>query len=240
MKKQFKRLWTGALVGSMMLAMAIPALAGGPTPPFPTPGTTTGQSDAKVEFKAATGSNALYLENAPVLDFGQRAIKPDTMYYSAIDTTKPLEVVDIRGGGGTKWEVTAKLSDFIDSTSAVGLAGAEITFAGTNTYLGVNTAGDGNVMPNKGITGPTPGTSRPEVPAAGVTLTAGGAEKDIFTAAANLPVGRWAAHWVKDSTPTPMEGTTTLSTDVQLKVVAFTNQAEVYTAKMTWTLKNTP
>lgn len=242
MKKHLKKLIMGALAGSMLLATAAPALAGGP-------GIRTMNSDAEIEFTTGSGPNFLYLDNVPVLNFGQHPIAAGDYYYTATATNMPLEVVDVRGGTPTtpKWEVEVKLGEFKDAATGtiVGLQASEISFQSYSTYLGKNTTNPAGGVLNgsRGITGshdlPYTGVF-PQVPAS-VTIKSNDVAKDIFTAAVGVGVGRWGAHWL------PGSGTTSGSTsqlgtngDIEMKVLFGTAQAHKYKANMDWTLKATP
>lgn len=242
MKKHLKKLIMGALAGSMLPAMAVPAMAGGP-------GVRTMNSDAEIEFTTGSGPNFLYLDNVPVLDFGQHALAPSDYYYTATATNLSLEVVDIRGGTPTipKWDVEVTLGEFKDAATStiVGLQGAEISFRSYSTYLGKNTvnAAGGVLNGTGGITGSHDASYTgvaPEVPAA-VTVKSNDVAKEIFKAAVGVGVGRWGAHWLP-GTGTTSSATSQLGTngDVEMKVVFGTAQAYKYKADMEWVLKATP
>ena len=230
-----------------MLAMAVPTLAGTPTPPFPTPGTTQGYSDAQIEFQSPTGAQALYLQHAPVLDFNTRTIALGDMYYGATTTTHPLAVVDLRTNGPTShFNVTVALSQFKDSSSVEGLKGATLTFTpiAASTFAQSAGAGTGTVHTTKAITGLYPASTNipfsagaDVVPAA--TPTGYGTAAKVFEAPSQSPINVWAANWTPATGTT--EGTTPPTADIYIKVPGGSVPAAgIYKAKMEWSLGDTP
>lgn len=233
MKKQLRKLATGVLAAGLVLAMAVPAMAA------LGPGVQTGNSDAVVTFTSPSGAQALYLETVPELDFDSHLISVDDMYYAAKTTAHPLEVVELRGTK-TGFKVKVGLNQFFDSSSTAGLAGAQISFKAI-TGAPVIIATSGVLHTSSAITASaTPlTTTYPAAQAVTMTAAATPTEHIILQAAAGTANNRWGAHWMGDAAATENANTST-SKDVELMVLFGTNNAETYTAKMDWTLEDTP
>lgn len=246
---KMKKLFAGALAGGLMLAMAVPALAGSPTPPFPaTPKATTGYSDAKIEFTSPTGADALYLMYAPVLDFGSRQIALGEMAYGATTTQYPLVVVDLRTNlAGSDFEVQVALSQFKNAGGTEGLKNANLVFKplAASTFS-VDTAVTSGHL-DTGITGLYAASSNiPASPGATIVpnslATGYGTPQKIFEAPAQSPINAWGANWAAatGTTEAPTAAGLT-SSDVYIEVKGGSVPAAgVYTADMMWSLVGAP